>query len=186
MTYIRKDSTSSSSSAPFYGERRGGGGDMQATGPPMAAAATLSDEGEPPPQHRSVRRLPAVRYSGGDGSNSSSSGSRSSSRQGIGSASRDSDLKWEMRDGALWVSGEIDLNEAGAFQEIAGDYIRRTKEPRLDLSGVEFIDSAGLAALLGLVRLAQREGKTLRAQVGGNPKRVLQITGFDKLLMVED
>lgn len=165
MMYGRNDGKS----APFFSGRRG---DMQTTGPPMAAAGRREEE--EPQQQRSVRRLPAVSYSGSGGIRSGS-GRRGSS-----------DLKWEMRGGALSVEGEIDLNEAGTFQEIAGEYIGKTKEPRLDLSGVEFIDSAGLAALLGLVRQAQREGKTLRAQVGGNPKRVLQITGIDKLLMVEE
>lgn len=148
-----------------------------------AAALFMSRRGDAqktgPPPHRGseqpIRRLPAVSYRGGGGNSSSSDVRRGSS-----------DLRWEMRGGALWVSGEIDLNEASAFQEIAGEYIRKTDEPRLDLSGVEFIDSAGLAALLALVRQAQREGKMLRAQVGGSPRRVLQITGIDKLLMVED
>lgn len=130
---------------------------------------------------------------GGGGGWSSSSGSRRAERD-IVSASRwdeeedndERDLLASVVNGTLAVAGDIDLNTAEAFQTRAVEYISGIAEPRLDLSRVEFVDSAGLAALLALARLAKRENKTLRLLVRGNPRRVLQITGIERMLVLED
>ncbi len=86
----------------------------------------------------------------------------------------------------LVVRGDIDLYQAGRFRQQAEVHVRNTQQPRLDLTGVPFLDSAGLAALLALSRLAQDTGKTLRVAITGSPRRVLRITGIDRMLVLED
>jgi anti-anti-sigma factor len=54
------------------------------------------------------------------------------------------------------------------------------------LRGVAFVDSAGLAALLALSREAGAAGKTLRLMVSGSPRRVLHVTGLDRMLALEE
>ena len=103
-------------------------------------------------------------------------------------ASDDADLELEMEaDGdTLRVRGDIDLYQAQNFRQHASAHLKNTAAPRLDLMEVTFIDSAGLAALLALSRQAHAEGKRLLLSVTGSPRRVLRITGIDRMLDLED
>lgn len=98
----------------------------------------------------------------------------------------DFDLEMHDEGDTLFVSGDIDLHQASKFGERAEMHIRQTESPRLDLTGVLFLDSAGLATLLSLSKLAQTQDKTLRLVATGSPRRVLKITGIDRVLSVED
>ena len=86
----------------------------------------------------------------------------------------------------LVVRGDLDLYEAPHFRTVAEDYVSRTNEPRFDMTDVPFLDSAGLATLLYLSRSADAHQKTLRVLIAGGPRRVLHITGIDRLLIVEE
>ena len=98
-----------------------------------------------------------------------------------------SDLRMEPREEGLYVQGDIDLYVAADFRQRALEYIRSAgASPCLDLTEVPFLDSAGLAALLGLSREAKTTGKTLRLRVTGGPRRVLRITGIDRMLALEE
>jgi len=95
-------------------------------------------------------------------------------------------LTIEVRGDTLAAAGDIDLYRAPEFRERAEAFIRTVPQPRLDLSLVPFLDSAGLATLLALSRIAKSESKTLRLVVTGSPRRVLKITGIDRVLVLED
>lgn len=86
----------------------------------------------------------------------------------------------------LRVRGDVDLYVTPQFQERALAHIRAVAQPRLDLNGVAFMDSAGLAALVSLVREAQASGKVLRVSVSGSPRRVLRITGIDQMMVLDE
>jgi len=86
----------------------------------------------------------------------------------------------------LYVVGDIDLHQASFFRTRAEEHIRTAPQPRLDLSKVPFMDSAGLSVLLVVARLAQELGKPLRVVAAGSPRRVLRITGIDRVVTVED
>ncbi|MBC8103182.1 MAG: STAS domain-containing protein [Cytophagales bacterium] len=89
-------------------------------------------------------------------------------------------------EGTLIVSGDIDLHQAPEFRARAETFIQDNAQPRMDLSQVPFLDSAGLAALLSLSRTAKAQDKSLRLIVTGSPRRVLRITGIDRVLILED
>lgn len=56
----------------------------------------------------------------------------------------------------------------------------------LDLAGVNFIDSSGLAFLVGLYKRAREEGKALTIRNLQDPVRlILEITGLKGILPVE-
>ncbi len=95
-------------------------------------------------------------------------------------------LQMEEIDGTLIVSGDLDLHQAPEFRERAEAHINVTERPRLDLSRVPFMDSAGLAALLALSRIARAQSKSIRLIAVGSPRRVLKITGIDRVLVLED
>jgi anti-anti-sigma factor len=88
----------------------------------------------------------------------------------------------------LAVSGEIDLSVSAHLADIVIDCASRTdaSDIVIDLSGVSFIDSTGLGALI-TIRLAARErGQRLVLQSPTpHVAEVLAITGLDHVLEIE-
>ena len=82
--------------------------------------------------------------------------------------------------------GELDAYTVGQFREALREL---SSESRLliDLSGVPFLDSAGLGALIGGVRRAREAGGDV-AVYGARPAvaRLLHTTGFDRVASVAD
>lgn len=107
-------------------------------------------------------------------------------RIGIVDADEGSDLQMHTEGDTLVVCGDIDLYQASTFGERAEAHIHATDRPRFDLSGVLFLDSAGLATLLSLSRVATSQQKALRIVATGGPRRVLRITGLDRVLTLEE
>lgn len=85
------------------------------------------------------------------------------------------------------VKGEVDLANAGELREAlvaaAGDGDRVVA----DLSGLEFIDSTGLTALLGAHRDIEGRGGSLELR-SAPPMllRLLDIVGLDEVLTLTD
>ena len=98
----------------------------------------------------------------------------------------DGTLTMETDGDTLIAHGDIDLYQAPAFRTAAQAHIDQTQAPRFDLRGVSFLDSAGLAVLLMLSRQAKAQNKTLHVAAVGSPRRVLKITGIDRVLHVEE
>ena len=82
--------------------------------------------------------------------------------------------------------GELDAYTVGQFREALREL---STEPRLliDLSGVPFLDSAGLGALIGGVRRARESGGDV-AVCCARPavSRLLHTTGFDRVAPVTE
>ena len=95
-------------------------------------------------------------------------------------------LHMEESNGTLFVSGDIDLHQAPEFRKRAEMFINTTPNPRVDITRVAFLDSAGLATLLALSRHAKEQNKSVRLIAAGSPRRVLKITGIDRVLVIED
>lgn len=95
-------------------------------------------------------------------------------------------LQMEEANGTLIVSGDVDLHQAPEFRKRAQTFIDATSNPRFDITRVPFLDSAGLAALLALSRYAKEQDKSIRLIAAGSPRRVLRITGIDRVLVIED
>jgi len=86
-------------------------------------------------------------------------------------------------DGALiTVSGEIDSTTAPGLRTCLLEVLDRpgTLTVEVDLSGVTFLDSAGLSALATAHRAAEAGGRTLQMRCGGTRAvvRPLEITGL--------
>ena len=82
--------------------------------------------------------------------------------------------------------GELDAFTVGHFRESLSE-LGGGERVLIDLSGVPFLDSAGLGALIGGVRRA-REGGGDVAVYGARPAvaRLLHTTGFDRVATVSD
>jgi anti-anti-sigma factor len=87
----------------------------------------------------------------------------------------------------LWVSGEIDMSTADSLYEQASRLVTdSTRLLVLDLGGVTFCDSLGVAALVRIYRYANRLGCRLRlTNLRGHVAHVLQISGLDQVFEVQ-
>ena len=82
--------------------------------------------------------------------------------------------------------GELDAFTVGQFREALSE-IGGPTQLLIDLSGVPFLDSAGLGALIGGVRRSREAGGDV-AVYGARPAvaRLLHTTGFDRVASVSD
>ena len=86
------------------------------------------------------------------------------------------------------VSGEIDLSTATELQ-LAVDALSPFQRPlALDLSGVGFVDSTGIRALLAINnRAMETVGQPLiLMRATDATRRLIQLTGLDRILVIED
>jgi anti-anti-sigma factor len=76
----------------------------------------------------------------------------------------------------LMVKGEIDLEVADEFRDALADVILDAESPAvLDLTGVTFFSSPGIAALIDSKVLAEDRGVHLIIEPSGVVRRVLQV-----------
>lgn len=81
------------------------------------------------------------------------------------------------------VSGELDSSNAGALEATIGPIAAEHPERLVfDLSGLRFMDSAGIAVLVGVA--AQVEAVQLR-QPSQVVRRVIELTGLTGVLPIE-
>ena len=95
-----------------------------------------------------------------------------------------------LQDGKLTVAltGEIDHHRAGALmQELETQLdLESPRSVELDLGGVSFMDSSGIALLLRLYRsLAFTGGKLRVVRVPAQPGKVLKAAGLGRLFPIE-
>lgn len=86
------------------------------------------------------------------------------------------------------VDGEVDLsNAAGLRQHLIHQVQEANYNIAVDLSHVEFMDSSGLAVLIsGLRRTKEHDGSLVLISPTASVKRVLAITGLDKVFDIYD
>jgi len=79
------------------------------------------------------------------------------------------------------VSGEIDISNFGKFHAAASSALVDRSQLILDLSGVTFIDSAGVNVL---VHLASHEASVQLRTPSSPVRRVIELTGLARILPV--
>lgn len=92
-----------------------------------------------------------------------------------------------LRDGStatVSAAGEIDLSTVDELRSAVTDAASDgTEKLRLDLTGIEFIDSTGLGGLLELRATLRSRNVTLEIDAGEGPVRqAMEITGLSELL----
>lgn len=90
----------------------------------------------------------------------------------------------------LWhvhLGGEIDVSTANELKENLIELI--SKQPidiKLDMSNLDYIDSTGLGALIGVLkRLKENEKDIYIINTKKNVRKIFNITGLDKIFKVE-
>jgi anti-anti-sigma factor len=86
----------------------------------------------------------------------------------------------------ITVAGELDLTTVGQLRELLLTQANRGQENRVivDLTQVEFIDSAGLALLVEARKRMTADERTLFLIItqGKQPERVLRLVRFDTIM----
>ena len=86
----------------------------------------------------------------------------------------------------IQAQGEVDLTTAPQLREAVMEMVNRTEKSPLviDLSLVDFIDSAGLALLVEARKRLAPDGRTLNILLtaGRQPERVLKLGRFDTIM----
>jgi anti-anti-sigma factor len=81
------------------------------------------------------------------------------------------------------AAGEIDLSTVDELRSAVTGAADDVQELLLDLTGIEFIDSAGLGGLLELRSTLRRRNVTLQISADDGPVRqAMEITGLSELL----
>jgi anti-sigma B factor antagonist len=88
----------------------------------------------------------------------------------------------------LVIEGRLDMQQAPGLRQILGEARDRgARDLRLSMSAVEFMDSAGLAALVSGLKQAKNNGGSLVIE---NPspavRKVLELTLLDKVIPIEE
>ena len=83
--------------------------------------------------------------------------------------------------------GEVDLEHSPKAREVLLEGIKQGKQVFVDMSGVTYIDSSGVASLVEAFQRAKGEGANF-ALVAVNPAalRVLQLARLDKVFAIHD
>lgn len=98
------------------------------------------------------------------------------------------DCKLEGRVLTARVTGEVDHHATRALRQELERQVEacRPRELAMDLSGVDFMDSSGIALLFRVRRLMEEFSGTVRV-TGARPQalRVLRAAGLDRLMRFE-
>ena len=78
------------------------------------------------------------------------------------------------------VEGELALASSATLERAVEAELRANSHVLLDLSQIEFIDSAGLRAMTALVRMAKASGRKLRlsTDLPAHARRLMEIVGL--------
>lgn len=77
------------------------------------------------------------------------------------------------------ISGSLDVPSAGAIHELLDELCRTPGDVTLDLSGVRFMDSGGLRALIQACMGLARTGRVRVVRPSEQVRRLLELSGVE-------
>ena len=94
-------------------------------------------------------------------------------------------------DGSFWriaLSGEIDIyNSADMKTQLTQLMDEHTADMYVDCTNLEYIDSTGLGALVGVLKNIKSHGKEMHlSHVKANILKLFRITNLDKVFIIEE
>jgi anti-sigma B factor antagonist len=96
------------------------------------------------------------------------------------------DAAWREGMTLVSMSGDLDALSVARLRDALGE-LPSHADTVFDLSGVPFIDSAGLGALVaGVRRVRESGGRAMVVSSRPNIVRLLRVTGFDRIAPVHE
>lgn len=85
------------------------------------------------------------------------------------------------------LRGEVDLGNSPTARKVLLDCVAQGRAVVVDLSGVEYIDSSGIASLVEAFQSARRKGSAFGLAALSEPaRRVLELARLDKVFPVHE
>jgi anti-sigma B factor antagonist len=85
------------------------------------------------------------------------------------------------------LRGEVDLENSPRARELLLGCVARARRVLVDLSGVEYIDSSGVASLIEAFQRAKKTGVEFAlVSVNAPARRVLELARLDKVFTIHD
>ncbi len=85
------------------------------------------------------------------------------------------------------LTGDIDLEHAPKVRELLLESVGRQKDVVVDFTGVDYIDSSGVANLVEALQTANRQDTGFQlVSVTGQAMRVLQLARLEKVFSIHD
>ena len=85
------------------------------------------------------------------------------------------------------LEGDVDLQSSPDARKVLLECVARKKPVLVDLSGVGYIDSSGVASLVESLQTARKGGSTLvLVSVSDGVRRVLELARLDKVFTICD
>jgi anti-sigma B factor antagonist len=90
--------------------------------------------------------------------------------------------------GIVSLQGRITVSNANEMRRTLADALRlQPKEVTVDLSGVTYMDTSGLATLMEAMRSARQQGTRLvLGSIQAQPRFLLKVTDLDHVFEVEE
>ena len=95
------------------------------------------------------------------------------------------EIRKNVKETVLEIAGRLDTNTAPALDKTINEDIKETINLILDLSGLEYISSAGLRVLLNAQKKMQQIGSMKVKNVCEEVMDVFEMTGFADILVIE-
>jgi anti-sigma B factor antagonist len=86
------------------------------------------------------------------------------------------------------MQGRITVNNAGEMRRTLADALRsRAAKVTVDLSGVPYMDTSGLATLMEAMQIARHQGTRLILRgIQEQPRSLLEVTELDQVFEMEE
>lgn len=83
------------------------------------------------------------------------------------------------------LEGDIDLENAGDVRKALLSSLKQKKDLLVDMSGVDYIDSSGIASLVEGLQVARKQKNELSlVSVSPRARRVLELARLDKVFTI--
>jgi anti-sigma B factor antagonist len=83
------------------------------------------------------------------------------------------------------LEGDIDLENAGEVRKALLANLKQKKDLLIDMSGVDYIDSSGIASLVEGLQVARKQKNELSlVSVSQRARRVLELARLDKVFTI--
>ena len=83
------------------------------------------------------------------------------------------------------IEGRLDTQTAPDLEKEIDSVVEEIKELVLDLSGLEYVSSAGLRVILKAQKIMNKQGSMKLTRVNDSIMEVFEITGFLDILTIE-
>lgn len=85
------------------------------------------------------------------------------------------------------LAGDVDLSTSPDARKVLLECVRRGRPVVVDMAGVSYIDSSGVASLVESLQSARKAGSAfVLAAVSEPARRVLQLARLDKVFTIHD